>query len=217
MVYKVKATRWHKQDKMFFLHPNGPTLIIQYLEPDVLQRFRCVNKAACAATTAEVRTASVSNALAKYQKLEPIHITPCDKYIYQLRTPFGKGRFCISQAAHSTKHTIPGNAPLNLHIGSGCMEGGIVDAYSRKPDALPARGNHLIRLAENVRLVRVFYDGKAFKRPRTLPDVKTVTIDTEMDLRISNEPTQLATYMVKLEFTAAAKPAERTLFSPARS
>ncbi len=90
-----------------------------------------------------------------------------------------------------------------------------VDAYSRTPGAFTAKGNHLIRLAENVRLIRVFYNGKEseFRRPETLHDTETVTIDTEMDLRISNEPTRLATYMVKLEFTAAAKPAERTLFS----
>jgi hypothetical protein len=213
VVYKVKAKPWCKQDKMFFLHPDGPALIVQYLELDVLQRFRCVNKAACTAATAEVRAASVSNALAKYQKLEAMHSE--HQYIYKIHTPFGKGHFCISQAARYTKHNVSANVPLRLLVGSGCMEGRIVDAYSRTPGALPAKGNHLIRLAENVRLVRVFYDGQPekFRRPNTLLNVKTVTIDTEMDLRISNEPTRLAAYMVKLEFTAAAKPAERTLFS----
>jgi len=195
----------------FFLNRDGPALIAQHLEPDVLQRFRCVNTATRAAITARIREMSTSNAMAKYQKM---HITQLrDKYIYQIFTKYGKGRFIISQEARSTKHTIPANAPLTLHIGRECMEGGIVDAYTGTPGALPAKGNHLIRLAENVRLVRVFYNGTKFKTPP--PNVKTVTIDTEMDLRISKEPMHLATYTVQLAFTAAAKPAERTLVSRA--
>lgn len=202
-----------KVDKtpMFFLHPDGPALIVQYLEPGVLQTFRCVNTATHTATTAEIRAKSVSKAREKYQKLCITHLPSCDKDVFRLYSSLGKHSFFISQAKHSKNHLIHANAPLWLHKGSECFEGGVVDAYGKKPTHPPAHGNHLIRLAENVRFIRVFYDGKAFRGPKTLSDVSTVTIDTEMDFRLSSE---LATYMVKFEFVSPAiKQAARTLYS----